>query len=299
VVRMSVAEREWVLIHRARLLEVLAEAANGAGVQIETGTEVVSVADGRAPRVDLADGTCREASLLVGTDGIRGCTRAALGPGQAPRFTGQAAWRAVVPGEGSPVVEVHMAPGRHIVTYPLAGGIRNLVAVEARRAWTEEGWSTKGDPAEMRHRFTGVSPQVMRMLDAVHEVHVWGLHRHPVASRWHGQRVVLAGDSVHPTLPFLAQGANMALEDAWALADCVERLPLERALPAYQARRQARVSRIVAASGRNAWVYHMWRGPQRWALHTGLRLAERVRPGGAISRFDWVYGHDETAVASL
>lgn len=294
VVRMGLADRDWVLVHRARLLDALAEAAREAGVPILTGTEVTGVADGASPTVTLRDGSVRDAALVIGADGVRGRTRAALGPMQPPGFTGQAAWRALVPGDGAPVAEVHMAPGRHVVTYPLPGGQRNLVAVEARRDWVEEGWSIPGDPDELRRRFAGVSPRLAAMLRAVDSVHVWGLHRHPVPRSWHGEAVVLVGDAVHPTLPFLAQGANMALEDAWALADCLAALPLQRALPAYQTRRRVRAARVVAAAGRNAWVYHMPRGPQRSVLHAGLALADRVRPGGAIARFDWVYRHDET-----
>ena len=300
VVRMGLGDRDWVLIHRARLLDALAGAVAGAGVPVETGAEVVSVEDGGdAACAVLADGGHRTADLIVGADGLRGGVREALGPAEAPRFTGHVAWRALVPGEGPAVAEVHMAPGRHVVTYPLAGGLRNLVAIEARRAWVEEGWTIRGDPVEMRRRFANVSPRLSAMLEAVEEVHLWGLHRHPVAWRWHDERVVLAGDSAHPTLPFLAQGANMALEDAWALAECVATLPPDEALAAYQARRRQRAARIVAASSGNAWVYHMWRGPQRWGLHQGLRLMQRIAPGGAISRFDWVYDHDETRALAV
>ena len=245
---------------------------------MRTGAEVVSVADGAgAARLALANGSAAEAALVVGADGLRGRVRETLGPAVAARFTGQVAWRALVPGEGAAVAEVHMAPGRHVVTYPLAGGLRNIVAVEARRAWVEEGWSLPGDPEELRRRFAGVSPRLGAMLEAVREVHVWGLHRHSVPVKWHGQHVVLAGDSVHPTLPFLAQGANLALEDAWALAESLATLPLARALPAFEARRRARAARIVAASGRNGWVYHMPRG----TLAAGTARGTRCAGGGA------------------
>ncbi len=295
VVRMELGGRDWVLVHRARLLELLATSARRAGVRIETGASVAGVTDSTSGgQLVMADGSTREADLVVGADGLRGCTRSALGDAEEARFTGQVAWRALVPGRGPAVAEVHMAPGRHVVTYPLAGGLRNLVAVEARRAWTSEGWSTPGDPEDMRRRFSGVSQRLAGLLDEVRDVYVWGLHRHDVARRWHGRHVVLAGDAAHPTLPFLAQGANMALEDAWALADCVATLPLQRALSVYEGRRRTRAARIVAAAGTNAWVYHMWRGPQRRVLHLGLGLMERIRPGGAIARFDWVYDHDET-----
>jgi salicylate hydroxylase len=296
---MDLSGRDWILVHRARLLEVLALAAQAAGVDVQAGVEVVSTEDGEdAAKAILADGPVRRASLIIGADGLRGVTRRALGPAAPARFTGQVAWRALVPGEGPALAEVHLAPGRHLVTYPLAGGLRNLVVIEARRKWAEEGWTIPGRPVELRRRFGGVSSRVSAIVGAVENVHVWGLHKHPVARIWHGQRIVLAGDSVHPTLPFLAQGANMALEDAWALADCLATLPLDLALRTYQARRRERAARVVAASEGNAWVYHMWRGPQRWALHQGMRAMERIVPGGAISRFDWLYSHDETRVIS-
>lgn len=299
VAHMPLGDRDWVLIHRARLLEVLAQAAIEAGARILTACEVVTVIDG-ADRAELttADGTHHAADLIVGADGLRGGVREALGSVEAAAFAGHVAWRALIPGGGPAVSEVHMAGGRHLVTYPLAGGLRNIVAVEARRQWAEEGWSIPGDPAVLRSRFGEMSPRIGRLLAEVAEVHVWGLHRHPVARIWHGRRVALVGDTVHPTLPFLAQGANLGLEDAWALADCIANLSLGDALPAYQARRRARAARIVAAGGQNAWVYHMWRGPQRRVLHAGIGLMERLRPGGAISRFDWIYRHDETRVPS-
>ncbi|MGB3279057.1 MAG: monooxygenase, partial [Pseudorhodobacter sp.] len=100
-------------------------------------------------------------------------------------------------------------------------------------------------------------------------------------------------DAAHPTLPFLAQGANMALEDAWVLADCLDRLGLTAGLPAYQAARQHRCARIVQAANDNAKAYHL-RAPLRGLAHLGLKLGGAVAPGLALRRFDWIYDHDVT-----
>ena len=102
------------------------------------------------------------------------------------------------------------------------------------------------------------------------------------------------GDAIHPTLPFLAQGACMALEDAWVLARALAEAETPAgAFAAYQATRRDRALRTVAAAGRNAWVYHL-RGPVRPLAHAGLRLADRLAPGAALRGFDWLYTRDVT-----
>jgi salicylate hydroxylase len=214
-----------------------------------------------------------------------------------PRFTGQVAWRALVPGRGEPAeAQVFMGPGRHLVAYPLRGGaLVNLVAVEERTAWAEEGWNHRGEPGEMRRAFAGFGGPVSGWLAQVEECALWGLFRHPVASRWHGPGAVLLGDAAHPTLPFLAQGACMALEDAWVLAECLGREGSDAAaFASFQAARRDRVVRIVNAATANARNYHL-RGPARAVAHAGLRAIGRAAPGAMLARFDWLYGHDVTA----
>ncbi|MFN6977777.1 MAG: FAD-dependent monooxygenase, partial [Gemmobacter sp.] len=188
-------------------------------------------------------------------------------------------------------------------SYPLRGGtLRNIVAVEARARWVEESWSLKDDPIALRLAFEGFSPRVRGWLDRVEDAWLWGLFRHPVAPRWWWAEgdagdagAAILGDAAHPTLPFLAQGANMALEDAWVLA---ARLAapgtLAVRLAAYQQARAARAARIVAAASRNAWAYHL-RGPVRDVAHLGLRAIGALAPGALVGRFDWLYGHDVTA----
>jgi salicylate hydroxylase len=236
---------------------------------------------------------------------LHSVVRAALNGRVAPFFTRQVAWRAVIAAEAdaAPVAEVHMGPGRHLVSYPLRGGrLRNIVAVEERGRWVEESWSLQDDSPDLRLAFEGFAPRVRGWLDQVVQSGLWGLFRHPVARVW-GQvataapdrGLALLGDAAHPTLPFLAQGANMALEDAWVLARTLdEAQDLASALAAYQAARAPRCARIVAAANANARNYHL-RAPWRGLAHLGLAAVSRLAPGQLLRRYDWIYGLDVTA----
>jgi salicylate hydroxylase len=189
-----------------------------------------------------------------------------------------------------------MGPGRHLVSYPLRGGtLRNLVAVEERTRWAEESWTLRDDPMDLRLAFAGFSPRVRGWLNRVEDPWLWGLFRHEVAPVWtHPSGVAILGDAAHPTLPFLAQGASMGLEDAWVLADSLARHDTTAAaLAGYQAARKPRTTRIVAAANTNARAYHL-SGLPRLVGHTGLRLLGRLSPNAMLGRFDWLYGHDVT-----
>lgn len=291
----------WHFVHRADLIALLLQGARDAGADLRLlqRIETVDLSAAR-PRVVTAQGAEHATDLMIGADGLQSRLRAAYEGGpRAPFFTRQVAWRTVIPGNpNDPAeVEVHMGPGRHLVSYPLRGGtLRNIVAVEERRRWAEEGWSIRDDPMEMRLAFASFGPRVQGWMDASQDVWLWGLFRHPVAAEWHrGGSSAILGDAAHPTLPFLAQGANLALEDAWVLADRLDHTPdRAAALAAYKAARAPRAARVVDAATRSARAYHL-SGPLRSLAHTGLRLGGMVAPGLALSRFDWIYGHDVTA----
>jgi len=291
------AGRGFYLAHRADLIALLEQAARARGVTIRLAARVTEVTDGARPVAVLEGGEELSADLVLGADGLHSVVRRALNGTAAPFFTGQAAWRAIVPNlvEHPPEARVHMGPGRHLVSYPLRGGqIVNLVAVEERRDWVAEGWHHRDDPEAPRRAFEGMGGDVPLLLAAVTEVHLWGLFRHPVAPRWHGQAMALLGDAAHPTLPFLAQGANMALEDAWVLARALAEAPgLPEGLATYQRLRRERTARIVAAASRNARHYHL-HPPFAQGAHLALRMAGRLAPGAMLGRFDWIYGHDVT-----
>ena len=296
---------DYRFVHRADLIDVLAQGARAAGVRIRLLQKVSKVEPGRPPRVHLANGASMTADVVVGADGLHSHARHALNGAQAPFFTGQVAWRAVVPnGDGfAPVVRVHMGPHRHLVSYPLRQGHQlNIVAVQERAAWAAESWSQQDDPMALRAAFADFCPEVQQMLARIEQVHLWGLFRHPVAQIWQGGGVALLGDAAHPTLPFMAQGAAMALEDAWVLSEALSSAPtaddLAARLVTYQTRREGRARRVVAAATGNAWKYHLSFPPLRMAAHGALRLAGRVAPGAMLRQFDWLYGHDVTAAAT-
>ncbi|MAU45718.1 MAG: monooxygenase [Yangia sp.] len=288
-------------VHRADLVELLADAAREAGVRIRLLQKVRSVVPGRTPSLELCNGDSVGGDLVVGADGLHSVLRQALNGSASAFFTKQVAWRAIVSNTSAHPAEaqVHMGPGRHIVSYPLRDGSSvNLVAVEERSHWVDEGWAQEDSPENLRAAFAGFGGRVPEMLASVERVGLWGLFRHPVARSWHGEGVALLGDAAHPTLPFMAQGANMALEDAWTLAACLAAdADQARALERYQSRRRNRCERIVSAANGNAWKYHLRNPLLRGVAHRGLGLAGRLMPQRMLQQFDWIYGHDVTVAA--
>jgi salicylate hydroxylase len=275
--------------HRADLLSILASAAIAAGVEVRTGTRVLS----DEGHLRTGAGESIDADLTLGADGLHSDLRPMLNGAAEPFFTGQVAWRAIVAGEADPVARLWLLPGQHVVTYPLQGGRINLVAIREQAAWAEEGWHVADDPAALRAAFGSACGTLRDLLGQVREVRRWGLFRHPVAARWHGGDVAILGDAAHPTLPFLAQGANLALEDAWVLAAAVDRWPLAEALGRYQQARKPRVERAIAAANANATSYHL-RGAKRRIALTALTGVGAVAPGVFLRRYDWLYRHDVT-----
>ncbi|WBU61962.1 FAD-dependent oxidoreductase [Paracoccus albus] len=272
------------MVHRARLIEVLERGAREAGVLIELGKEVGEV---------LPD-----APLVIGADGLHSIIRRKLNGVEHPFFTGQTAWRALIQdGSEDACARVFMGPRKHLVTYRLGGGLRNIVAVQERPDWAAEGWSHQDDPANLRRAFAGFGGPLPGWLAQVDTCGVWGLFRHQVAQRWHDDRLAILGDAAHPTLPFMAQGAVMAIEDAWTMAECLDRIDDQSAaLARYQALRRPRVEKIVAAANGNARNYHL-SGPARVIAHAGLRSLSRLAPNRLMGRFDWIYDYDPLAEA--
>lgn len=289
------------LCHRADLVGALERAARRAEAHVQLLQSVREVAlTPQGAEVVTAVGSTHHTPLLIGADGLHSVLRRVLDGGAEPFFTGQVAWRALIPGDGgAPVAQVFMGPGRHLVSYPLRGGaLRNIVAVQERTAWAAEGWNHPDDPDNLREVFAGFGGPVRGWLDQVRAVYLWGLFRHPVAGQWtDGQgRAALLGDAAHPTLPFMAQGANMALEDAFSLARNLAASPdaPAAALRRYATDRAPRVRAIVAKANANARNYHL-RGPIAPLAHGALRLASALAPGAALARYRWIYDYDVTA----
>lgn len=285
-------------VHRADLVDLLAQAVRASGVRIRLLQQAKCIEPGPRPKVRLTNGSEMRADLVIGADGLHSVVRPVLNGAAEPFFTGQVAWRTVVPNvvQQPNVARVHMGPGQHIVTYPLRdGNSLNVVAVQEREEWAAEGWSHRDKPVNLRVAFSSFGGDIPAILKAAEQVNVWGLFRHPVAKTWHGENVAILGDAAHPTLPFMAQGAVMAIEDAWVLVDSLARSEdIQTGLSLYQARREERVSNVVEAASQNATHYHLSRPAARLAAHTALGLASTIAPSKLLARFDWIYRHDVT-----
>ncbi len=280
--------------HRASLQGLIGRAAQAAGAQIYLGARATSVSQDGI--VQTTNGPMR-GDVVVGADGIHSITRTFCDPSASEaKFTGQVAWRGVVPMQNMPAqAQIWMAPHRHVVTYPLKDGLLNVVAIQERQTWAEEGWNHADDPENLRHAFADCAPALREVLAHLETPNLWGLFRHPVASRWTHGPVALLGDAAHPTLPFLAQGANMAIEDAFVLADCATKAPtIAEGFARYQALRRPRVVRAIETANANARNYHLT-GMARGVAHLGLKTLAAVAPNAFLNRLGWLYDHDVTA----
>lgn len=255
------------------------------------GAEIVAETDRR---------DSEKADLLIGADGIRSAIRAQmLGP-DAPRFTGNVAWRAVVPVERLAGQEpprsgcIWAGSRRHAVTTWLrAGKLVNFVGIVEQAGWEEEGWSHPGDPAQARADFDGWHPVIRRILAETGEMHRWALFDRPPLPHWSDGRAVLLGDACHPMLPSMAQGAVQALEDSWVLARLLDDTSNpEDALARYFESRIRHVTAIQRRSAMNSALFHLPNAAVRFMAYAPLSMADRLVPEMLLRMQDRVYRHD-------
>ncbi len=285
----------YLFIHRAKLMDFLVEACISRGVELKFGSETKGLNTyGEVIYQEGGTQKTAKADITVFADGLHSLGRGIVSSAPPAFFTNQVAWRAIIPGEMPPEAHIVMGPGRHVVLYPLGDNQINLVAVQERESWAAEGWSHADDPANLQAAFADFHPSYKMLIDSVKEPFLWGLFRHEIAQNWYKERAVLLGDAAHPTLPFLAQGANMAIEDAYVLAKCCgEYADYDQAFATYQSLRQPRVECAIAAANSNARNYHL-SGLQRRAAHIGLKTLGAVAPNAFLSRLSWLYDHDVT-----
>ncbi len=292
-------------IHRADLISVLETALRSRSPNAITLGRKVS---GYASSADHATATLQDESfvtgdILIGADGIHSAIRDQMLGSDKPIFTGNVAWRAVVPVDrlGSdipnPTACAWMGRGKHAVTYLLRGGeLANLVAVVERDDWTTESWTEKGSKEEALADFTGWHPTITRLMTEADELYRWALFDRAPLKSWTEGRVALLGDAAHPMLPFMAQGAAMAIEDAWVLAAQLSGKETPKtALKNYEKIRYNRATKVQAASSANAKRFHHRTVIGRLANYGPMWAAGRIAPNLLHNRQDWIYGHDVTA----
>jgi salicylate hydroxylase len=228
--------------------------------------------DDRGVTLKFANGRTATADLLIGADGIKSVVRDTLFDRRPPIFTGYVAWRALVPTEGLSseflVSAVTLGTGRMINRYLVrAGELINVVCFSRKSGWEVDDWSTKSDLPELLEEFGSFDQNTMATLRLINpdELYKWALHTREPLETWVSGRVALLGDAVHPMLPFMGQGAAMAIEDGMILARCLASEPtVEQALATYQRARKPRAEELVERSVLMAGVFHD--GPDKYSL---------------------------------
>ena len=281
-------------IHRSDLHAILTRAVSELSTDsLHNGREFTGCEqDGQYVTASFADGSKVTGDALIGCDGVRSTVRALLVDPAQPRFTGQVAWRGMVPAKGLPASVtgrgslVWIGPDRHIVHYPLRDGeFVNYVAIAAKEQWEEEGWNRRSEVNEVLREFDGWHSDVVALLAATpaDNCFKWGLFDREPLESWRKGRCALLGDAAHPMLPFMAQGSTMAIEDALVLARAMQEFEtVENALDHYQSARRERTAQVILQSRAATNLY------QRL---TGKKTEQRGR------NLDTVYGYDAVSCA--
>jgi salicylate hydroxylase len=244
--------------------------------------------------VKFANGATASGELLIGADGIKSAIRAQiLGPTKA-EFTGYVSWRAIVPSSRLPpdymerVSTNWMGPNAHVIVYYLRRGeLLNFVGLVEDETWLEESWTVKAPWSRLKADFAPWHPKVQLLIDAMDKdnCYRWAMYNRPPVTGWSTEHATLLGDAAHPTLPFMAQGAAMAIEDGPIIARALEQESSTRAaLDLYQRSRYERTARVQIGSNEMGKLFH-------------LRTEEDLRRGFAArdlakERNAWLFSYD-------
>jgi salicylate hydroxylase len=284
----------YLMVHRADLHRLLCEKFPADAIHLDAPCiQVASMKGGAA--ATFADGSAVEADVIVGADGINSAVRENLFGVQPARYTQQMAWRCIVP---IACVPTEVGPGRavavgrdeyvgwigpegHVICYPIRSGeLYNIFAGHVSEEWVEESWVVPSSVAELLAAYRGWNEALLAMLGNVEQCFKWGIRDRDPLPHWTRGRITLLGDAAHPMMPTLAQGAAMALEDAYAVARNLARhgADPERGLKAYESERLPR-ARAVQLQARQQFQNN------------------RKNPAPPPLSRDWIFAHDATADA--
>jgi len=293
----------WVM-HRADLQAALqAQVNDHPDIELRLGCQFEDVVPhAKGLTVVQRSGTTRQqvvAVALVGADGIWSAVRHHLFPQVQPQFSGLIAWRGTIDASQLPReyascrVQLWMGPEAHLVAYPISGARQINVVAVVPGTWNRPGWSAPGEICEIKNAFASPRwPGTARMMiGAVDDWRKWALFTMPDGGEWADGAIALLGDAAHAMLPFAAQGAGMAIEDAAVLAKCLNQGVAETAagIPAalkhYARLRRARVARVQRAARQSGRIYHL-AGPAAYARDLAIKAMGATR---VLARQDWIY----------
>jgi len=293
----------WV-VHRADLQAALqAHVNDNPDIELRLGCQFEDVVPhAKGLTVVQRSGMTRQQELalaLVGADGIWSTVRHHLFPEVQPQFSGLIAWRGTLDATQLPReytsrrVQLWMGPNAHLVAYPVSGGRQINVVAVVPGTWNRPGWSAPGEPNEIKNVFASSRwPGPARMMiGAVDDWRKWALFTVPDGGEWTAGAIALLGDAAHAMLPFAAQGAGMAIEDAAVLAKCLGEgvgetaASIAAALKRYARLRRSRVARVQRAARRNGMIYHL-SGAAAFARDLFIRS---MGPQRMLAQQDWIY----------
>ena len=254
-------------VHRADLQKVLLNKVEEKGIKIYTNMKVIDVGNEENKAYIKINEEKIKADIVIGADGIHSVVREQLFEKKESSFTGNVAWRMLIPVDLLPRdlilpdTTVWLGPKKHFVSYHVSGGKNlNCVCLVEQEGWKNESWSERGNIEDLREVYNGWNQTIETLLKIANPntLYRWALHDRPPMKQWSKGRIILLGDAAHPMLPFLAQGAAMAIEDGAVLADCISSYEdNEKSLKYFEQIRKPRTSFVQLAARRNAKILHL------------------------------------------
>ena len=296
----------YFMIHRGDLHQVLIDAVRALKPDaIRLGARCTGFEDdGRSVTLHLANGEPINGDALIAADGVHSVIRKQLFGGDTAQFTGCVAWRGLIPVAKLPPrfarnVGVNwVGPGGHVINYLLRRGeLFNFVGIVERSDWRVESWTDKGTREECAADFPGWHEDIHELIRNIEQPYKWALLSRDTFGRYTIGRATLVGDAAHATLPMLAQGANMAIEDGMVLARCMSltELPIAVRLERYNVVRHDRTRKLVQGAAEMAKRFHNPALAQ--AAGAKAYVDAQWNETTVKQRYDWIFEYDATTVA--
>jgi len=285
--------------HRADLLALFQQALPRDALRLDR--RCIEIHPEATATFETRDGRKTEvtADVVVGADGIHSVARQAVAPEINARFSGLCAFRCLVPADRAPeiarrpVQTLWLGPGHHLVHYPISSGkLVNLVAFAPAGEWRTESWTADGRLEDLIAEYRGWDGRVCELIRSATETRRWAMYDRDPLERWTRGRVTVLGDAAHAMLPFFAQGAAQAIEDAFVLAECLRGASAGEAparLRRYEEIRRPRATQVQLMSRGREVKNHLPDGPEQASRDRELGSGNPLRDSA------WLYGHDVAA----